>query len=190
MLVGALAFPPLAAFLWMIVPRETFARLATIPQQLQGGDLNQRLNIWIAGWHAFVRAPFFGTGAGSFVLAAGLAPIDTAHNTALSIAVDGGLCALFLATAIVAAAIWSIAQTHGPLKWALAIVLVVWLITSLVATVEESRSTWLLLAIIALAGRLAVEEPVEMAGYFPLALQPTATAGRFPVRLDAEEIED
>jgi len=28
-----------------------------------------------------MRAPFFGTGAGSFVSAAGLGPIDTAHNT-------------------------------------------------------------------------------------------------------------
>jgi O-antigen ligase len=140
-LAGALALPALAAALWFIVPRESFERLATIPEQLQGGDLNQRLNIWTAGWHAFVRAPFFGTGAGSFVSAAGLGPIDTAHNTVLSIAVSGGLVALFLATAIVAAAIWSITQTHGPLKWAMAVALLVWLTTSLVATVEESRTT-------------------------------------------------
>jgi Na+/glutamate symporter len=59
----------------------------------------------------------------------------------LSIAVSGGLVALFLATAIVAAAIWSITQTHGPLKWAMAVALLVWLTTSLVATVEESRTT-------------------------------------------------
>jgi len=138
-LAGALALPALAVALWFIVPRGSFERLATIPEQLQGGDLNQRLNIWTAGWHAFVRAPFFGTGAGSFVSAAGLGPIDTAHNTALSIAVTGGLAALFLATAIVAAAIWSIAQTHGSLKWAMTVALLVWFITSLVATVEESQ---------------------------------------------------
>jgi hypothetical protein len=41
----------------------------------------------------------------------------------------------------------------------MALALVVWGITSLVATVEENRSTWLLLAMIALAGRLGVEEP-------------------------------
>jgi O-antigen ligase len=166
-LAGALALPALAVALWFIVPRGSFERLATIPEQLQGGDLNQRLNIWTAGWHAFVRAPFFGTGAGSFVSAAGLGPIDTAHNTALSIAVTGGLAALFLATAIVAAAIWSIAQTHGSLKWAMTVALLVWFITSLVATVEESRTTWLLLAMIALAGRLGVEQPEELAACFP-----------------------
>jgi hypothetical protein len=67
----------------------------------------------------------------------------------------------------VAAALWSITQTRGPLKWAMAVSLAVWVTTSLVATVEESRTTWLLLALIALAGRLSVEEPEELAACFP-----------------------
>lgn len=166
-LAGALALPPMAAALWFIIPHGTFERLGTISEQLQHGDLNQRLNIWAAGWHAFARAPFFGTGAGTFVSAAGTASLDTAHNTALSIAVGGGLVALFLASAIVAAAIWSITQTRGPLRWALGVTLAVWAVTSLVATVEESRTTWLLLALIALAGRLGAEQPEELAVCFP-----------------------
>ncbi|MFZ1086134.1 MAG: O-antigen ligase family protein [Terracidiphilus sp.] len=166
-LANALALPPLAALLWFIIPHGSLERLATILEQLHGGDLNQRWNIWEAGWKAFARAPIFGTGAGSFVSAAGTAPMDTAHNTWLSIAVTGGLCALFLATAIVAVAIWSITRMRGPLQGALALTLAVWFITSLVATVEENRTTWLLLAMIALAGRLAVEEPEELAACFP-----------------------
>ena len=144
-----------------------FERLATIPEQLQGGGLNQRWNIWTAGWQAFVRAPLFGSGAGSFVSAAGVDPLDTAHNTALSILVGGGLCAFFLAVAIVALATRSVLQTHGPLRLAMVTTLLVWVVTSLVATVEESRSTWLLLGLIALAGRLAVEEPERLAACFP-----------------------
>jgi O-antigen ligase len=124
--------------------------------------LNQRINIWIAGWDAFVKAPFVGTGAGSFVAAAGLAPIDTAHNTALSIAVSGGLIALFLASAIVAVALWAVVQTRGPLRLALGTALAVWLVTSLVATVEESRMTWLLLALIASCGRGTRGAPVAL----------------------------
>jgi O-antigen ligase len=169
-LSGALALPPVVAALWLAIPRETFVRLATTSEQLQSGNLNQRWNIWAAGWHAFARAPFFGTGAGTFVGAAGVAPIDTAHNTALTIAVTGGLCALFLASMIVAIAVWSITQIRGPLMWAMATTLAVWLVTSLVATVEESRTTWLLLGMIALAGRLAVEEPEELAACFPAAV--------------------
>jgi len=158
LLAGALALPPAIAVLWIIIPRGTLQRIATIDELLRHGDLNQRLNIWQAGWHAFTHAPFFGTGAGSFVFAAGLASIDTAHNTVLSLAVSGGLVGLFIAIAIVAAAVWSIAQTCGPLRWALGTTLLVWMIISLVATVEESRTTWLLMAVIALAARLTVED--------------------------------
>jgi O-antigen ligase len=166
MLAGAMALPPLAALLWIIIPHGSFARLATITEQLHGGDLNQRWNIWNAGWRAFARAPWFGTGAGTFVSASGTAAIDTAHNTALSIAVSGGLCALIIASAIVALALWSIKAMRGPLQWAMALTLTVWFITSLVATVEENRTTWLLLAMIALTGRLAVEEPDALARCF------------------------
>jgi hypothetical protein len=45
--------------------------------------------------------------------------------------------------------------------------LAVWLITSLVATVETSRTTWLLLALIALAGRLTADDPDGLAACFP-----------------------
>jgi O-antigen ligase len=187
-LAWSLALPPIGGIVWLAVPREIFERLATIPEQLHGGDLNQRWNIWTAGWHAFVQAPFFGTGAGSFVSAAGMMPLDTAHNTALSIAVSGGLCALFLVVAIVAAAIWSTMQTHGPLRWALVTALLVWLITSLVATVDESRTTWLLLALIALAGRLSVEQPDELAACFPDSGQ-TPQAGQSSIDVPSEHGE-
>jgi O-antigen ligase len=165
-LAGAFALPAFVGALWFWVPQGTFERLATIPGQLQGGNLNDRTNIWALGWHAFAKAPLFGTGAGTFVSAAGVAPINTAHNTALSILVTGGLCALCLFAAIVALAVWSIRLTHGPLQLALGTALTVWAVTTLDATVEENRTTWLLLALIALAGRLAVEEPEALADCF------------------------
>jgi O-antigen ligase len=164
---GALALPVIAAGLWFTVPHETFERLATIPEQLHSGDLNQRMNIWFVGWHAFTRAPLLGTGAGTFVSAAGLSPIDTAHNTVLSILVSGGLCGFFLAAAVVVLAVRAALQTDGPLRLAFVTVLLVWIITSLVATVEESRTTWLLFALAAFAGRLAVDHPELLASCFP-----------------------
>jgi len=160
------ALPPFLAALWFFVPAATFDRLSTIPEQLSSGDLNQRLNIWSAGWRAFVHAPVFGSGAGSFVVAAHLAPIDTPHNTVLSILVGGGLCALFLASILVLFAAHSAAQTHGPLRIALITTLLVWAVTSLTATVEENRTTWLLFAVIVLAGRLAAEDPAGLSNCF------------------------
>ena len=170
-LAGAFAVPAIVATLWFWVPQGTFERLATIPGQLQGGSLNDRTNIWALGWHAFAKAPLIGTGAGTFVSAAGVAPINTAHNTPLSILVSGGLCALCLAAVILALAILSILRTSGPLRLALATSLIVWMVTTLDATVEENRTTWLLLALIALAGRLAVEEPESLAACFAAGTQ-------------------
>ncbi len=161
------ALPAVAVVLWFAIPSEIFERLATIPAQLEGGDLNQRLNIWSAGWHAFLQAPLSGSGAGTFVTAAGLAPIDTAHNTVLSLAVSGGLCALFLAVGIVALAARAVLSMRGKLRIAMATALLVWIATSLVATVEESRTTWLLLAMIALAGRFAEEDEELLRACFP-----------------------
>jgi len=160
-LAGILSLPAIAAGLWFTIPRETFERLATIPGQLQGGDLNQRWNIWHAGWSAFVRAPLVGTGAGSFVSAARLNPLDTAHNTALSVAVGGGLFALMLMLGIGVLGLRAAWTTQGQLREGLLTALVVWGIVSLVSTVEESRATWLLLGMIAVAGRLAFEMPHE-----------------------------
>ncbi|MGD0902777.1 MAG: O-antigen ligase family protein [Terracidiphilus sp.] len=174
-LAGAFGLPAIAGALWFWVPQGTFERLATIPSQLQGGNLNDRTNIWIPGWHAFTQAPLIGTGAGTFVSAAGLAPINTAHNTPLSILVNGGLCALCLAAVILALAVLAIRRTRGPLQLALATVLLVWLVTTLDATVEENRTTWLLLAVIALAGRLAVEEPDRLAGCFAASAKEAET---------------
>jgi hypothetical protein len=43
----------------------------------------------------------------------------------------------------------------------------VWAVASFVDTVEENRSTWLLLGLIAVAGRLAVESPAQLENCFP-----------------------
>ena len=181
---GLFALPPFLAALQFIVPRGTLDRLATIPEQLQGGDLNQRLNIWSAGWRAFAHAPLFGTGAGSFVAAAHLAPIDTAHNTVLSILVGGGLCALLLASLLLVLAVRATLQTDGPLRLALATCLLVWAITSLIATVEENRTTWLLFGVILVAARLTVEDPRGMAACFqPAPLRPSRSPQNAPARL-------
>jgi O-antigen ligase len=157
-IVGSIALPALAIAFWLSIPAETLQRLSTIPDQLQGGDLNQRLNIWDAGWHAFLDAPWIGTGAGSFTAASAMHPFDTAHNTVLSILVGGGLCALALAMGIGSFALRSTFRTSGSIRIALLTALTVWGIASLVDTVEENRMTWFLLGFAALAGRLADED--------------------------------
>jgi len=172
-LTGLLGLLSITIATWLVAPHATFERIASIGEQLQTGDLNQRLNIWSAGWHAFLESPVWGHGAGSFVTAARLAPIDTAHNTVLSILVEGGLVSLAMATAIVAVSIRSILATKGALRLALMTLMTVWFLSSLVGTVGESRTTWLLLGIIAVSNRLMMEQPKQLERLFAA---PEATA--------------
>ena len=154
------------AALWLFVPLESVERLATIPEQLAGGTLNDRLNIWAAGWHAFVDAPWWGYGAGTFATAARLAPEDTAHNTVMAVLVTGGLLGGTIFLAIVAAVCAAVTRTCGLLRISLGTMLTVLLLTSMVGSVEENRMTWLLFGLSSLAGRLAAEEPHGMALVF------------------------
>ena len=164
---GAFVTSLVAGMAWLIVPREAVTRLGTVVQQIRGGDLNQRMNIWSAGWQAFAQAPLFGHGAGSFVIASRLAAIDTAHNTVLSILVEGGITALFLSSAIVVVTIRSIRYLSGSLQIALATLLGVWLVSSLVGTVGESRVTWLMFGMTAVAERIVSERGSELDREFP-----------------------
>jgi O-antigen ligase len=166
--IGAvLSAPVLVAAVWYLVPSQSFARLATIPEQIQSGGLNQRMNIWTAGWHAFAKSPLMGTGAGTFVSASGMSALDTAHNTVLDIVIGGGLFALFVAAGIFALTVRAMLKTRGALQVALATSLAVWTVSAMVSTADESRTTWLLIALIALAGRLAVEQPEALHECFP-----------------------
>jgi O-antigen ligase len=160
------ALAVMAGALWLFVPAGSLDRLSTIPQEVGSGDWNDRLNIWDAGWHAFQQSPWWGSGAGTFTAASGLAPGDTAHNTVMAVLVTGGLLGTAIFTAIVAAVGHSIFQTTGLLRVALGTTLAVWAITSMVGSVEENRTTWLLFALMALAARLAKVQTRSLAELF------------------------
>jgi len=171
-----------AGAIFLFIPGESLARLATIPQEVGGGDLNDRLNIWRAGWHAFAGAPWWGYGAGTYTTAAGLAPGDTAHNTVMAVLVTGGVAGLTIFVATVVAAVWAVARTTGLLRIALGTALAVWGITSMVGSVEENRTTWLLFGVIAVAGRLAVERSAVLARAFSGTGSEEPAAQLYPVR--------
>ncbi len=163
---AAMLLPLIAAVFWYLVPRAPLARIASIPEQLAGGDLNQRLNIWAAGWQAFAHAPWLGSGAGSFVDAAGLAQVDTAHNTVVSVAVEGGLVALTLTLALAVAGIGCVQSMRGAARIGFGTVLLVLLVASMAATVEGNRSAWFLFAMVSVTKRITREDSVSMMSQF------------------------
>ncbi|RDI95090.1 hypothetical protein DV704_08435 [Meiothermus sp. QL-1] len=64
-LTGALAALALA-LIPTLIPPESFSRLATLLDEVSSGTLNDRTNIWLAGWQVFGEHPLLGTGAGTF----------------------------------------------------------------------------------------------------------------------------
>jgi O-antigen ligase len=175
-LAAFLALPVLAAAVWIAIPRAIFERLATTPGELRSGSFNLRMEIWQMGWRAFTRAPLLGHGMGNFTLAAGLSPNDTAHNTPLAMAVGGGLVALFLSIAIAFAVLRAIARLSRTPRLAFLTAAAVWTVTSMTATAEESRFTWLLVALAALAARLQKDEPSAMTACFPESTEETPSS--------------
>jgi O-antigen ligase len=147
--------------IWGVAPVGTFHRLGTIAELWQLGDLNQRVNIWSSGWRAFHTAPLFGHGVGSFVTAAELGPEDTAHNTVISILVEGGLCGLALASAIIFSSMKAICNLQGSRRFGLSMLMIVWAVSSIAGTVWENRLTWLLFGVAAVSSRLAKYECTE-----------------------------
>ena len=149
----------LAGGAWLLIPAESLDRLATIPEQIGSADLNDRLSIWTSGWHAFAQSPWVGYGAGTYSAASRLASGDTAHNTIMAVLVTGGLVGLGLFLAILLVTGSAVAQTEGLLRVSLATAFAVWIVTSMVGSVEENRTTWLLFGLMGLAGRLQEDDP-------------------------------
>ncbi len=165
---GCVSFAAGGAALWLFIPSETLERLATIPEQVGTGDLNDRLSLWGAGWHAFTQAPWLGYGAGNFSLASGLSPGDTAHNTLIAVLVMGGLLAATILVAIGIAVTNAAIQTRGLFRIAALTTVAVWVTTSMVGSVEENRMTWLIFAFLAISGRMSAELPQTMESAWPL----------------------
>jgi len=160
-----------------MAPRGTFDRLVTTAELLRHGDLNQRVNIWSAGWEAFERAPLVGHGLGSFAIAAGVWPEDTAHNTALSIVVESGICGLTLAMGVFVLSLKAILNSRGGLRTGLLVLILVWSLSSLTGTVWESRQTWLLFGIAGALQGLGEDDTTEMAAFRTLSPRPAGSAG-------------
>ena len=151
--------PLVGIALWFVAPHETLERLSTIADQLRHGDLNQRLNIWAAGWHAFVQAPC-SWARGRFLRERG-GPCAHRYGAQYGSFASGGRWDLRAD-----AGVRHCVPSPRDRRWQprvqcglrCSLCCSVWIVSSLVGTVAESRTTWLLLALIALADRVAGDE--------------------------------
>ena len=141
-----------AAYAW--IPEVASSRLSTIFSQLQSGDLNGRVPIWVASWNVIQDHPFLGIGIGNFDQVVGMGL--SAHNTYISILTEQGIVGL---TAFVVLLIALFVSTwkmpHRPkLLWFG--VLICWCIGVITIDWNSNRITWIVFGLL-LAHSAALE---------------------------------
>lgn len=171
-----------------LVPRASYERLQTIDDELQGGNLSERTELWQRGIDLWLQHPITGIGSAGFDTA--VEPIygrkRAVHNSFIAIAAELGIVGLvlfgmiFTITAFEAMRHWS--------KWDIQFwltVLFVWGLGNFALTWVYSKPTWLVLnLIVASASQLHLHDRqklhVTRGGKYqtPLSLGPLRDASR------------
>ncbi|MDZ7640153.1 MAG: O-antigen ligase family protein [Bryobacterales bacterium] len=159
--VALLAFLLLSLF--QFAPAPSRSRLATLPEEIARGSINSRKQIWKSGARVWLEHPWLGVGAGAYPEAVrpqlGTPSVPgaryVAHNTFLSVLVEGGIVglavwgALFLCLAVFA---WMLPAEERAFS---AVLLGVWLVAVSMVTWEHYKGTWLVFGLIMVAWQRA-----------------------------------
>lgn len=129
------------------VPESSFDRALTIDEQIQGGDLGSRVDIWRRGWDLLASDPLrlvVGYGAATFESLIGQA----SHNIPLSVTVETGLVGVLIWVCMLFVVVSSIRKLHLEERLLWGSVLGVWGLGALVLNWHYDKVTWLVLALI------------------------------------------
>lgn len=138
-----------ACFALLIIPRDISEVI--ISRFAEGGEAHTfqlRVMFWKAGLEYWRGHPLIGCGVGNFMIA--ITPIaahaNVAHNTFISVLVEGGLigfCLMAAAWALLARTILAMARNE---KFLWLTILAIWIGGSMALSWEYSKSTWLIYA--------------------------------------------
>lgn len=147
------------------VPDRTVERLASTGQQLEGGTLGGRLQIWMAGVHAFTQRPLMGYGTSQFIQA--ITPelgskALVAHNSFLSVLVEEGLVGLTLYMTMLLSVFYYVLH-FPPLERRFGLILLATLATAMLPLAwEEKKVVWFVMAaLVGMSGLKARTETVR-----------------------------
>jgi O-antigen ligase len=154
-LMLAMAFGVCAWCALSMVPETSWSRILTISEQVDSGDLNQRISVWAAGARAFVEHPLFGVGEGAYLQVSSRYYGEgfVAHNTFLSVLVELGITGFLCFAAILLSTARSIRNLINTDRSMWIAVAATWFVGVLASTWETQKPTWLFIALIAAAAR-------------------------------------
>ena len=140
-----------AVTIGLVVPRQSWDRLRTTTQEIEGGTMSGRTQIWNIGWRLFQERPFLGAGAGAFPAAFESVRYGTAgaHNMLLALLVEQGIVGLCLFASLLGACAWIIIGLPSPDRKLWAVLMLAWLISGMSADSHTDKVTWVLFGLLA-----------------------------------------
>lgn len=144
----------------MIIPPESWTRLATTHSELSEGTIGFRKTIWMAGLNVALAHPMLGVGAGTFAMsvAPDLARPFAAHNAFLAVLVEQGAIGLVLFAGVFVTAFVS-SWSPPPMTTRFRVVLLATLVIGVMPlNWDYVKTTWFILALLASQGTL-IERP-------------------------------
>jgi O-antigen ligase len=153
------------------IPAELVARLLSVGDEIGGGSLGDRTQIWRAGLAVFPHHPVVGVGAGCFgdAVSPYIHERIVAHSTPLSVGVELGVVGLVVFFGAFGVAMWD-ARRSGRNEKALVWCLVMtWFLGIQALTWEYRKPTWLLLLVAIVAADLRPHPGARSSGESPPA---------------------
>nr|WP_243455218.1 O-antigen ligase family protein [Meiothermus sp. CFH 77666] len=136
----------------LLVPPESFSRLATLLDEVSSGTLNDRTNIWAAGWQVFADHLLLGTGAGTFGVSLEFHPWFrqwvAPHNLFVAIAAEMGMAGLLLLLLLLGGVVACLRPMPGLERLLWAAVFAVLLLACMAQNWEWRKQTWFVLGMI------------------------------------------
>ncbi|MGI8992325.1 MAG: O-antigen ligase family protein [Bryobacteraceae bacterium] len=151
--LATIAVFAVAAMLY--VPESSWKRIATIHSEVTQGTLNQRTTIWAAGLDALGRHPFLGVGAGAYPaavraeLGTGMGMVFVAHNSFLSVLVEGGAIGFLTFAGLLGVLVLSIRDLPSLERKLWIVTLTAWAVGASTLSWEHRKPTWLLFSLLA-----------------------------------------
>lgn len=143
--VGALVLP--------LVPTQAITRLEGTDAAVQGGDLNERTEIWAEAVRIIEGHPLVGIGSGAFESAA-VGVNKVGHNFVLALLAEVGIVGFGLFLAMLVVALLSLRRAPPLLRGLWVAVFSAWLFAALLHNWEYRKQTWFMLAMMVVCGEL------------------------------------
>jgi O-antigen ligase len=162
---GAVLIVGASIFVAWLVPPSVWARMATIPQELGGGSMSMRREIWEKGLAVFPQHAVLGIGAGAYPTLVQLRGRLTfsipAHSVVIGLLVEQGILGLTMFMGFLGACALAIVRLPKNERLVWGLVMLSWSVGMFGASMERSKVSWLLFGLVSAQSDLS--EPFRVA---------------------------